>query len=700
MRLDMLAWDYHFGGANDGVFHPPAASFAVLVEQREIETPQGEVLVADVTPHAADGGEAMHVGEYVVTDFTERTQGGVWNVDLGARDRAGIGRSLSLLGSPRALLLTVRGGNPGNVVSLQLGSHFQAFGRVLGTLDGGEQTFTVPAPPEGWRYWGGENDGEVRPPLRFEALILERGDGPAAPTAVELGALRCTTAVPTSQPVTLLADVAALGGDGEEPTLDAACRAWNLLDTPLTGTLTITVRDWEGAAFSESVRSWTLPAKGMPTEAGMSLPLPADRNFAEVAFRFEAEGCALTTAVAAYTRPLEAPGDPVLRPESPWGMGVYLYRYPDNPDGHTQMDRAAALAEQAGVKWSREEFSWARIETAPGEYDFGFYDTVVDTAQRHGISVYGLLAYWSRWTEPYTERGIDDFCRFARAVVGHFKDRIKHWEVYNEPNIFFWSGPPELYPVLLDRCYAAIKEADPEAHVLGISTSGIDTEFIQDCLEHGAPFDVLTIHPYRGYLSERTFMKELREVAAQVGNRPVWITEMGWSTQVGGRSERAQAQLLARTYLSAVASGACQNISWYDFRCDGDNRYYNEHNFGVLAHDFRQKPAYRALAAVCRTFRAGDVRRVDFGAGVLGLQNADATALLSAAGARRVTFRVDPATTHIRNLMNEPLPLPEKRDRVEFLLKPDAPIFIHGSFDLLGEPEPVEYEQARAEITI
>src|SRR5690606_4070006 len=104
--------------------------------------------------------------------------------------------------------------------------------------------------------------------------------------------------------------------------------------------------------------------------------------------------------------------------------------------------------------------------------------------------------------------------------------------------------------------------------------------------------------PYRGFLSERQFIRELREVREQVGGRQVWITEMGWSTQLDGVSEREQAQLLARCYLAAIASGACQNVSWYDFRNDGSDPFYNEYNFGVLRNDLTPKPAYRALATV------------------------------------------------------------------------------------------------------
>src|SRR5690606_28249451 len=184
----------------------------------------------------------------------------------------------------------------------------------------------------------------------------------------------------------------------------------------------------------------------------------AERMFVEALIEFDSpQGSFSARAYSAQADP--DPGDATLRPDSPWGMGVYLYRYPDPAGGDDSMERAAALAQAAGVKWSREEIRWARTEPRKGEYDFAFYDSVVDTARKHGISVYGLLSYWSDWTKAYTEEGIDDFCVWAKALVGHFKDRVKHWEIYNEPNIFFWQGPKELYPVLMRKCYTAIKEA-------------------------------------------------------------------------------------------------------------------------------------------------------------------------------------------------------------------------------------------------
>ena len=524
----------------------------------------------------------------------------------------------------------------------------------------------------------------MRYPLRLVTLEIHCGDGPAEATELELVELRCTTKIVRAKAVTLLATLGREWIDHSEapPLFPAQCTARNLLDQELEGVLTTRFRNWEREVLYEESHPWTLPPKGSPMTKLVQFkwPNPDEPMFVEATFEFRADGQRPATAAATYTLPLANPGDTTLVPESPWGMGVYLYRYPDSPEGFRTMDRAASLAQAAGVKWSREEFGWARTEPQQGTFDFDFYDVVVDTANRHGISVYGLLSYWSSWTEPYTEKGIDDFCVWARQVVRHFKDRVKYWEVYNEPNIFFWQGPKELYPVLLTRCYAAIKEEDPEAQVLGISTAGIDTKFIEECLEAGSPFDVLTVHPYRRQLDDRKFMGELRDVADLVGGRPVWITEMGWSTCVGREDERTQAELLARCYLGAVASGACQNVSWYDFRNDGTDPFYFETNFGVVRRDFGPKPAYRALAAVCRTLSDGLPRpRTDFGPNICAVETDQAIALWSVTDPVELRCRVVSGTPVVSNLMGEQLDATRDGDAVWLDLKPGAPVFVTGA---------------------
>lgn len=695
LTFSLAGWDHSWGGAEDDIFHQPARSIGFLVDNKNLRASAGAVLIADVTatrlPAGADAPTPRaFIADYRVTDFgagagfgvsgPARLENSVWTVDFSQGNRAALHHSLSLLGRPVELLLTVRGGAPGHRLTMHIGSHFQGFHRALGALEGGEQTFRVPAPPDGWEFGGGANDGKARPPLRLAALVIERGDGPAEAAALELVELRCRTNAYSDRAVTLIARLDETAATSETRALEARCTAWNLFEEPIAGALTLVLRDWEENELHRRTVEWVLPASARD-ERTLRLEAPLELPFADAEVSFTAVGQRPASVRAAFAGGLDAEGDATPWPESPWGMGVYLYRYPHTPAGHAQMDRAAAMARAAGVKWSREEFSWARIEPREGEYDFDYYDVVVDTAGRHGITLYGLLCYWAPWTEPYTPRGIEDFCRYARAVVRRYKDRIKHWEVYNEPNIFFWQGPKELYPDLLKACYAAIKEEDPEALVLGISTAGIDTAFIEQCLEAQAPFDILTIHPYRGRFVEETFVSELRHAADLVGGRPVWITEMGWSTQAGGVDERAQAQLLARCYLSAVASGACQNVSWYNFRCDGDDPFYNEHNFGVLRTDLTPKPGYRALATVCNLLSDGPPRpREDFGPDVYALEAGGAVALWTATATVAVECRMAAGeTAAVFNLMGERVEPDRDGEILRLVLRPGCPVFVTGA---------------------
>ena len=373
------------------------------------------------------------------------------------------------------------------------------------------------------------------------------------------------------------------------------------------------------------------------------------------------------------------------------------------------MTKAAEIAMAAGVKWSREEMQWAIIEPERGKFDWSRYDAVVETANSHGISVYGLIDYWNEWTKPYTPEGIADYVNYCKALVGRYKGRINHWEIWNEPNIFFWPGPKEVYPQLLKAAYKAIKEVDPDAQVLGCSTAGIDSSFIKMVMDAGAPFDILTIHPYRYALDDEQFIKELQDVhklTEQIDGkpRPVWITEMGWPTDIpNGVTERHQASLIARTYLCTAASQAAENVSWYDFRDDGGSPFYNEHRFGVVrSYDFAPKPAYRALASVCRTLSGQKLAgKIDLGAGIMAYKFAGGgheTVAIWARGRTAVLrLKVDGTDLTMRDLMYQDTKLTPSEKSLLLVANEDIPVFITGSkvdISLLSKPVYIEVDSA------
>lgn len=727
VTVSMNNWSGHWGGSNDGVFRPPVHTMGILVEAADLADPKGEITFRNVRfdmvePDSAFGtGQDEAVLSYQVTDFGkdcvlakslgDRLESGTWHIDFGSGGSAAMSGSLSLFHHPVTLKLHARASAPGAALVFHIGAHFQNFTRRVGILDGTDQVFTFTLPPDGWEASGAAHT-TLHYPLRITGIVVEKNECRESRMDLRLGEITCETKHDRNAPTVAHAVLMPGMVQGGQRPFTLQLDFWNLLDDAVSGSAEVRVANWNGEELATTVIPVTLPGRGVKGRVEHSFVVPSGLRYVEAACSLNVAGPASAGAMSTFTVDLTEEGQEekmpppqrALCPESPWGMGVYLYRYPNSESGLAEMERAAGLAEEAGVKWTREEFNYSMIEKEPGAYDFSFFDRIVETATRHGISIYGLLGYWSPFIEqPYSEEGIAAYCDYARATVRHFKGRIRHWEIYNEPNIFFWNGPKELYPELVRRAGSVIKEEDPDACVLAISTAGIDRAFIRKVVETGAPFDALTVHPYREELLESKFIRELRGAATLAGERPVWITEMGWSTQVnGGNSEREQAQMLARAYLAAVGAGV-RNMGWYNFRNDGDDLFYNEENFGVLHRDFRPKAAYRALAAVCRCLPVSGEQRpawLDQGdgrEGLYALSVGNNAALWTSGSAMEVILSAGAKKPLFLNLMGEEFSgttTDEPRDEVEKIganvsnggpssllslqLRPGDPIFVLG----------------------
>ena len=546
-----------------------------------------------------------------------RLDGRTWTADFsqGARSLSLSVRDHVLLGNVDKIRLRVRGNAKGHPIILVLHTHFMTFQKTIGEFAGdGEQELVTEGPPgPGWEWHGGENDGKIHGPLRLGRISLGRGTN-SAPCSLELREVLVDASCPVEKRCVLLAESRGATND--------ACfvvRMRALSDVPLGGTLHWILRDWDGNEVGRGQQEVTVPAKTEPLLVKVPIPEAerARRKFFEAEFNLDIPDQVVAPVQAAWVAGLSEQGDATLAPESPFGMGVYLNRYGGDAAGLALMERAAQMARDAGVKWSREDFSWGRIERQRGQFDWTYYDNLGACARRNGITVYAIVGYWTGWTKPYTSEGIDDYVRFLKVLVQRYQKQIKQWEIWNEPNIFFWDGPKDLYAELLTKSYAAIKEVDADAQVLGLSTAGIDQKFIGRMLELKAPFDILTIHPYRTQLNDLAFIDDLKKVSDQVKlsdgrRRPVWLTEMGWATHTphnalrqdfAATTLRAQAELIARSYLCSIVSGVEPRTFWYNFRNDGEDPIYFEHQMGIVYNDFSPKPACLAYATLTRALR-------------------------------------------------------------------------------------------------
>ena len=218
---------------------------------------------------------------------------------------------------------------------------------------------------------------------------------------------------------------------------------------------------------------------------------------------------------------------------SPYGACAHITR--NEPAAKT-----CAVMRQGGLRWVRSDFDWHSVEKKPGVWDFSKFDRVVAECEAAGVQLLPILAYSVPWARP-AHRHLDKWKEYVGQVVRRYGRRLPVWEVWNEQNSsMFWENPnAEAYLELLKCTYETVKNIDPSIRIAFGGTAGVPVWFIKDVyrLGGGKWFDIMNIHPYSNPRPPEweldSSIGELRELMAKYGDaeKPVWITEIGWSTQ-------------------------------------------------------------------------------------------------------------------------------------------------------------------------
>ena len=123
-----------------------------------------------------------------------------------------------------------------------------------------------------------------------------------------------------------------------------------------------------------------------------------------------------------------------------------------------------------------------------------------------------LATGWAYPPKDYKKWGELVFEWVKHCIERYSKTEVEHWywEVWNEPNIFYWRGTPEEYHKLYDFAVDAVKRALPTAkvggpHVAGPRSPG-GSRFLREFLDHcvrgtnhatgkqGSPLDFIAFH--------------------------------------------------------------------------------------------------------------------------------------------------------------------------------------------------------------
>lgn len=199
--------------------------------------------------------------------------------------------------------------------------------------------------------------------------------------------------------------------------------------------------------------------------------------------------------------------DRTPQPDSPFGTHVAG----TVPEPTNTLLASAAM----GARWVRlHDFGdychWYVVEPEQGR--FVWHDAEIDDLCARGFHILANLGHpplWAGRTDPpgknqggWTNappRDMVEWEEYVFQTVAHYRDRIRHWEIWNEPNwVTFFAGTPEEYAELLRVAYAAIRRADPQATVIGGCFSYHTPDWTRRVLARNALdfMDVLSYHTY------------------------------------------------------------------------------------------------------------------------------------------------------------------------------------------------------------
>lgn len=194
---------------------------------------------------------------------------------------------------------------------------------------------------------------------------------------------------------------------------------------------------------------------------------------------------------------------------------------------------------ELGAGWVRCDFVWSGCNPQPDVWDCQHFDQILSGAKKTGVNVLPILCYDVSWARPAVEH-LYEWGEYVRHLVTDYGRQVRYWEVYNEPNLKnFWRRDPNgaEYAALLAKAYNVIKSIDPDIKVVFGGLSGVPLDYFEDALKAGAGeyFDVMNIHPYHLRDIPEAIIPQIQKLQALmnkygVGDKPIWITEIGWST--------------------------------------------------------------------------------------------------------------------------------------------------------------------------
>ena len=332
--------------------------------------------------------------------------------------------------------------------------------------------------------------------------------------------------------------------------------------------------------------------------------------------------------------------------------------------GFEKLDRDAFNPENAydkiskiGVKWIRIQSGWQKTEKEKGVYDFAWLDSIVDNIIARGMTpwmcvCYGNKIYGGMAEEVFgavgcppihTEEQKLAWHNYCRALSEHYKGRVEHFEIWNEPDgLHCWKHGlcAEEVGEFNIATAKALREGNSDCYIIGGALGAINMSFEKKLFKTGMLdyVDAISFHAYT--FDDTRLGHGIRALRAAIDmyNPKVEIIqgESGAQSRPNGNgalrsgawTERKQCKLMLRHLVTDLGMG-CKFTSYFSAidmmealkgRVGDVGSYKDFAYFGVLRAEFdengaaigeySQKPSYYALSNLA-SLLSGDTRAID-----------------------------------------------------------------------------------------
>jgi len=317
----------------------------------------------------------------------------------------------------------------------------------------------------------------------------------------------------------------------------------------------------------------------------------------------------LLVAVAAAT---PADAQETRDAEVPWGVSSSSSSFRNHAEWLPKMSGL-------GVRTVRLFPEWGGLQPTPETWTWDKTDAMVKAAADQKIEINAILMGKAAWTKggihAFPMRTLPEWSTWVGTTVGHYKDQIRYWEVWNEGNAGFNDEHHTTgdYARLAAETYTAAKKANPRAQV-GLTVASFDAPYFQQAIraqaQAGQPdaFDYLCIHPYEiadgigqpdGEIPYLWMTARLRQALKNAGSKkpeaPVWITEVGRRLD-RNVSEADAARSVVKLYTMAIAEGI-RRTQWFEAQDPAGE----DQGFGLLGRNGQPRESFTAFQTMTST---------------------------------------------------------------------------------------------------